>query len=105
MGLIDTHTHLESFARQGTLPGALARAKEAGVDAMITIGTSPDDWALYRDLAVQQGDFVRYTVGLHPCSVEAEWASAVGQIEDFWKGGALRPVALGECGLDRFHLP
>jgi TatD DNase family protein len=105
MGLIDTHTHLESFARKGLLPGALARAKEGGIDAMITIGTAPDDWRLYRTLAGEHRGFVHFTVGLHPCSVDAGWESAVAQIENFWGGADLCPVALGECGLDRFHLP
>ncbi len=106
MALIDTHTHLESFVRQGTLAGALARARAAGVETMITIGTSPDDWELYRGLAAEHAasGLVRFTVGLHPCSVEATWQSAVAQIEGFWQRDP-RPVALGECGLDRFHLP
>jgi TatD DNase family protein len=26
-------------------------------------------------------------------------------MEDFWVGSGPKPVALGECGLDRFHLP
>jgi TatD DNase family protein len=106
MGLIDTHTHLESFARKGTLTEALARARAAGVESMITIGTSPDDWALYRSLATEHASsrFVHYTAGLHPCSVAAEWAAAVAQLESFW-AEAIPPVALGECGLDRFHLP
>ncbi len=105
MGLIDTHTHLESFARNAALPEILARAATAGIDAMITIGTSSEDWKLYRDLARERSDAVRYTVGLHPCSVEAEWATEVAQIEAYWQAGGVRPVALGECGLDRFHLP
>src|SRR5471032_127522 len=105
MALIDTHTHLESFARNGTLPAALAHAREAGVEAMITIGTSPDDWMLYRDLAREHAALVRYTVGIHPCSVGADWTDAFAPLEDFWRGETPRPVALGECGLDRFHLP
>ncbi len=106
MALIDTHTHLESFARNATLPGALARARTAGVEAMITIGTSPDDWAMYRDLAREHAGLVHYSVGLHPCSVDAGWEDAMAQVEGFWEGGAgVRPVALGEIGLDRFHLP
>lgn len=106
MQLIDTHTHLESFVRQGRLAEALERARAADVAGMITIGTSPDDWELYRNLAREHaGDgFVRYTAGLHPCSVETDWAAAVAQLEPFWSG-LVRPVALGECGLDRFHLP
>jgi TatD DNase family protein len=124
MSLIDTHTHLESFARHGTLPEALARARAAGVEAMVTIGTSPDDWAMYRELAREHAGFVHYSVGLHPCAVDAGWESAVGQVDGFWGGarppGAPNqdtagpavppyrepmPVALGEIGLDRFHLP
>ena len=112
--LIDTHTHLESFARCGALAETLRRAREAGVEAMITIGTSPDDWELYRGIAAENADgFVRYTVGVHPCSVDAHWEKAVEGIEVFWAvptdrlGGDASPypVALGECGLDRFHLP
>lgn len=105
--LIDTHTHLESFARRGALAETLARAKDAGVAAMITIGTSPDDWALYRGIATEHAGLVYYTVGLHPCSVEENWAEAVGQIEGFFRTdeSSVLPVALGECGLDRFHLP
>ena len=104
MGLTDTHTHLDSFARNGTLPAALQRAAEAGVAAMITIGTDTDDWTLYRDLAGEHMGRVHYTVGLHPCSVGADWAGRVAQLDAFWHG-PLAPVALGETGLDQFHLP
>lgn len=115
MGLIDTHTHLESFARKGVLPEALARARAADVEMMITIGTSPEDWELYRGIATEHAvdGFVRYTVGLHPCAVETDWEKAVAQISAFWPTEGegqmgpktALPVALGECGLDRFHLP
>lgn len=104
MAWIDTHTHLESFARRGTLDATLARALEAGVEAMITIGTSTDDWSLYRDLSAQHGKFVRYSAGLHPCSVDERWSEELAGLEEFWEG-AESPVALGEMGLDRFHLP
>ena len=124
MSLIDTHTHLESFFRKGELAGALDRARAAGVDAMIAIGTSPDDWEMYCGIAREQAGFVHYSVGLHPCAVDAGWASALAQVEAFWgrarplgapnqgpAGPAVPPyheplpVALGEIGLDRFHLP
>ncbi len=104
MGLIDTHTHLDSFARRGELPAILQRAAEAGLEAMVTIGTDTDDWSLYRDLAREHPGRVHYTVGLHPCNVGEDWAERVDQLEGFW-AEALKPVALGETGLDRFHLP
>jgi TatD DNase family protein len=123
MALIDTHTHLESFARRGVQAETLARARQAGVEAMITIGTSPDDWELYRVMARENPECVHFSVGLHPCSVEAGWEKAIGQLEGFWSGATVgapgtqtagqvvppdrepKPVALGEIGLDRFHLP
>jgi TatD DNase family protein len=108
VGLIDTHTHLDSFARRGELPAVLKRAREAGLEALVTIGTDTDDWSLYRDLARDHPGLVHYTVGLHPCSVGEDWAGCVAQLEGFWSGAGLRsalPVALGEIGLDRFHLP
>ncbi len=84
----------------------LARARAAGLEAMIAIGTEPGDWGVNRDLARAHPGFVHYTVGLHPCCVDAEWARAVAQLEGYWpEEGPGRPVALGETGLDRFHLP
>jgi TatD DNase family protein len=106
MTLIDTHTHLDSFARRGDLPAVLERARAAGVTGMIAIGTEPDDWTLHRDLAREHTGMIYFSVGLHPCCVNENWAQAVAQIEAFWGAGAVpKPVALGECGLDRFHLP
>jgi len=104
MGLIDTHTHLESFARRGELPAVLQRARDAGVERMIAIGTDADDWTLYRGIATEHPDLVDYSVGIHPCSVDELWVERFAQMEEFW-GSSGKPVALGEIGLDRFHLP
>lgn len=105
MTLIDTHTHLDGFARRGELDAVLARARDAGVGEMISIGTESDDWTLIRDLAAAHPGVVHYSVGLHPCCVRKNWEAEVAQVDAFWNGAGPRPVALGECGLDRFHLP
>jgi TatD DNase family protein len=104
MTLIDSHCHLESFHRAGALDSTLAEAEAAGVGGVVTIGTEPEDWPLYRDIARERPGRVWHTVGLHPCSVGADWENAVAQIEAFFAGEP-RPVALGEVGLDYFHLP
>ncbi len=104
MGLIDTHTHLESFAQRQDLDATLERARAADLEAMVTIGTSSEDWALYRDIATEKSGYVYYTAGLHPCAVEANWADELAQLPAYW-AGEVKPVGLGECGLDRFHLP
>jgi TatD DNase family protein len=106
MTLVDSHTHLDAAARSGALPELVRRAREAGVGWMVAVGTEPGDWALYRELARANRDCIRHTVGVHPCSVGEGWEAAVAEIEGYWRAGAAdAPVALGECGLDRFHLP
>lgn len=104
--LIDTHAHLDRFHHKGELPAVLERARAAGVVQIVTIGTAPDDWALYRELLPTLGGAVAYTAGLHPCSVDEDWERAVAQLPQYFEsaGGAVA-VGLGECGLDRFHLP
>ena len=106
MTLVDTHTHLDAAARGGGLPDLVRRAREAGVGWMVAVGTAPDDWGLYRDVVRANGDCIRHTVGIHPCSVDEQWEAAAAAIPGYWEGVAAdAPVALGECGLDRFHLP
>jgi TatD DNase family protein len=47
---------------------------------------------------------IDYTVGLHPCYVDEDWEAAVSQLSTFFMPPHA-PVALGEMGLDYFHLP
>lgn len=105
--LIDTHCHLESFVRRGELEPVLACARGAGLAGVITVGTSPKDWELYAGLAAAAPGWVHHTEGLHPCDVEAGWEEVLRLLERRLERPAAgpRPVALGECGLDRFHLP
>jgi len=102
-GIVDTHTHLKSFVRAGRLEEALGSALDAGVERLVTVGTGSDDWELYAQLASERAE-VDYTVGMHPCSVEDGWEAAAASIEGFWSREK-PPAALGEIGLDRFHLP
>ena len=104
MPLIDSHCHLEDFYREGTLEAVLDRAREAGVEHVITVGTNIADWSLYRDMAVSHPGQIYYTVGLHPSSIGKEWEEQIESISEFFSA-ELPPVALGEIGLDHFHLP
>lgn len=104
--LIDSHAHLDRFHRSGELAAVLERAQAAGVVQIVTVGTEPEDWRLYRELVPTLGGRVAYTAGLHPCSVDENWEAALAELPQYFEaaGGAVA-VGLGECGLDRFHLP
>jgi len=104
MELIDSHCHLKGFKDKGELELVLQRAADAGVQRFITVGTSPEDWVPYREIHAAYAGKIDYTVGLHPCSVDVDWASAVSQLSTFFMPPHA-PVAFGEIGLDYFHLP
>ena len=104
MEWIDSHCHLQKIKHRGELEVTLTRALEAGVTRMITVGTSPEDWVTYREMSATKPGQLDYTVGLHPCYVDEDWESATGQIAPFFMPPN-QPVALGEIGLDYFHLP
>ena len=103
MSLIDSHCHLQSFVQKKSLDGVLSRARSAGVNRFITVGTNLDDWKSYQSLAHSNRD-IFYSVGLHPCYVGRNWSKDVEKIPEHWDEST-QPVAFGEIGLDYFHLP
>ncbi len=101
--MIDTHCHLTYKPLCDRLEDVLAGAAAAGVDRMITVGTSPDDARRAAALA-QQRSQVFATIGLHP-HYAADWrdqAAVQAAMRDLAK--LPRVVALGEMGLD-WHYP
>ena len=71
----------------------VADAAEAGVGALVTVGCDRATSVEALDLAERFAN-VHATVGLHP----HEARHGVDTISDLF--GGLRPVAVGECGLD-----
>lgn len=99
--LIDSHCH---FAKSGDASEWIERMETAGVGAAITVGTSLEDWEPYRKLSERCAGKIFWTAGLHPCSVEEDWRDAVAALPTFFATDP-SPVAVGEIGLDYFHLP
>lgn len=96
---IDTHCHLEMDAFREDLDAVIQRAKEAGLEALITI--SSDVPSIEKALAIaERYEFVYASVGLHPHDAKDFSDRVCEQI----KGSASRKkvVAIGETGLD-FH--
>ena len=102
--LIDTHCHLAKFTRNHTLAEVLTRAEDAEVSQLITVGTGKEDWSLYQQLAQDHPGRIHWTAGLHPCDVGEEWVEDMHLLSTFFTLDPL-PCALGEIGLDHFHLP
>jgi TatD DNase family protein len=94
--VVDTHCHLDACE---PLAGELvARARDAGVKRLVTVGTDPA--SIQRALAAAaEHDEVSAIVGRHPHEAAGFDHAAIEQIEQA-AGGA---VAIGETGLDYYR--
>jgi TatD DNase family protein len=97
--MIDSHAHLTDPRFADDLPDVLARARENGVRAIVTIGTHLEDSRAAVQLAAHD-PLLYATVGIHPHSAEQATPEALEQIREL--AGEERVVAIGETGLD-FH--
>ncbi|MDE2891701.1 MAG: TatD family hydrolase [Chloroflexota bacterium] len=98
--LFDTHAHLHDPWIGDDLPDIMARAGEAGVERIVTIGCSLEDSR--NALAVaNQYDNVWATVGVHPHDAK-DWDAAT-EAEFQRMAESDQVVAIGEIGLDFYR--
>lgn len=95
--LVDSHCHLDFDALQEDFEGVLARAKDAGVDRMVTICTRVKKFDQIKRIA-EQNDNVFCSVGTHPHNADEELDVTTEQLVEL----AQHPkcIAIGEAGLD-----
>jgi len=102
MELIDTHAHLDYPDFEADLEGVIARAGEAGVTRIISIGTGIE--SSRRAVALTERFPNLYAViGIHPTNVIEEGLDFLPALREL----ALHPkvVAIGEIGIDYHHVP
>jgi TatD DNase family protein len=94
-GLVDTHAHLEELP---DLPAALERAGEAGVTAVVAVGSDTDSNRKVLGLAAAHRGLVYAGLGLHPglLTDDTPLDDCVRLMED----NLAEAVAIGEVGLD-----
>lgn len=101
--MIDTHCHLTYDGLHERIDDVIDAAAQAGVDRMISVGTTPADAAKARALSHRKPN-IYFTVGLHPHYAEGytDKAALLDALRE--KLADPKCVALGEMGLDR-HYP
>jgi len=97
--LVDSHCHLDYPDLQKDFSGVMARAKSAGVETMLAIGTKLRDFDAVRAIA-EANDNVFCTVGIHPHEAANEQTAADALIA-LTKHPKI--VGIGETGLDYFY--
>ena len=95
--LIDTHAHLEMREFNDDREDVIKRAREAGVEHIITIGTTVESC---RDavMLADKHDFIYAAIGIHPHEVKDILHPAYEIIRHFAQHKKV--VAYGEIGLD-----
>jgi len=98
--LIDTHAHLEMREFNDDREDVIKRARDAGVEYIITIGTTVES---SRDavLLADKYDFIYAAIGIHPHEVKDILHPAYEIIRHFAQHKKV--VAYGEIGLDYFY--
>jgi TatD DNase family protein len=97
--VIDTHCHVHDTQYDADRDAVVARARDAGVTAMVTIGEDVADSA--RAIAIAEPYEICVAVGIHP----HEAKNAPADIERDLRALLDRPgvIAIGETGLDYYY--
>jgi TatD DNase family protein len=96
--LIDTHAHLDACAEPaGEL---LARAREAGVDRFVAVGSGIDSCRATLEIAAGE-EGVYAALGIHPHQAGGDEAGRLDELRGLLSHD--RAVAVGETGLDFYR--
>lgn len=101
MRYIDSHAHLADAAFDADRDDVIARARDAGAAAIVSIGESIAAADRAAVIAANHPGYVYHTAGIHPHdAADFDEARDIDAIRRHVARGA---VAVGECGLDYHH--
>jgi TatD DNase family protein len=86
MSLIDTHCHLEMKEFDNDRDEVIRRAKESGIEAMITISSDPESITKCIELS-EKYDFIYASVGIHPHDAKDFDEGIYNQLKDLILSG------------------
>ena len=94
--MIDTHCHLDGEEFQDDLEAVIARAREAGVEAIGVPGIDLKSCKTVMELCRRYPDYCFPMLGLHPDEVRDDWKEVLNAIAPMLS----EVLAIGEVGLD-----
>ena len=99
MSLVDSHCHLDDDKFDADREATIERAREAGVERMLAIGTGngPPDLEGALRLA-RRHDFIYATIGVHPHDAAKATPETFERLAEL--AGEAKVLAIGEIGLD-----
>jgi TatD DNase family protein len=101
MGLFDTHAHLYDKRFRNEINNVIARARDAGLAGLVTLGEDVETSAACVELARANEGFVFAAAGCHPHSADAMDETSLAAIRALAMQREV--VAVGEIGLDFYR--
>jgi TatD DNase family protein len=98
--LIDSHCHLDAKRFDDDRAAMIGRAREAGVQRMVTIGCDVANSVRALGLAATHPDIFA-TAGVHPHEAAEAQEGFIGDLRRL--SAHRKCVAIGECGLDYYY--
>ena len=99
--MFDTHAHIHDAVFDPDRAEMLARARAAGVERIMTIGTDVADSRRAQATATVYA--LDYAIGIHPHEAEDAPFDIASAFDALVAEGMRRPTAIGEMGLDYYY--
>jgi len=99
--MIDTHAHVHDRGYDDDRDAVLARAREAGVKGIVTVGCDLDDSRRALETAVEHD--LLATIGIHPHEASTAPADIAAAFDTLRAQAPERVVGVGETGLDYYY--
>ncbi|MFA4843478.1 MAG: TatD family hydrolase [Candidatus Margulisiibacteriota bacterium] len=99
---IDTHAHLTFPELAPDLPAVIQRAKEANLEALITIALDEESLQQSLKLSAEYPGYIYTAAGIHPQEASRVTAAALDDLKQIARKQNI--VAIGETGLDYHYL-
>jgi TatD DNase family protein len=96
--MIDTHAHIYADEFDDDIASVVSRAKVAGIKRILMPAIDMETHARMLKLENDQPGYCLSMMGLHPCSVKANYLDELKVIEQYFNERKF--IAVGETGLD-----
>jgi TatD DNase family protein len=96
--MIDTHAHIYAEEFDDDIASVVSRAKVAGIKRILMPAIDTETHARMLKLEKDQPGYCLSMMGLHPCSVKANYLDELKVIEQYFSERKF--IAVGETGLD-----
>lgn len=100
--LIDSHAHIQGKEYAGEVEAVISRAREAGVETIVSVGGAGDMSSNTEAVALAaRFDNIYATVGMHPHDAKDVGADELQALQEL--AASPKVVAIGETGLDYYY--